>query len=276
MALGNVDGPQDEALVASLPVYLNGLLSTSAQLQMFQYPLYPRGRPLPVPTFAAQRGETVTSRWRPHANRVEMDIPLDLRDAVYDSEKGEALAEVRQRSASIPVSGSGDVHVKQEQPATESSARFDQMRLESSVVPNATEYMVGIMRNGELHLTPLHAILQLRPSMRHVDLLHQAEDGERRRERGAHVSDEEEHNAAVPQRDARRSSVIPLNVSVRNESGSRANYGQGAFRDAEAERWVDLQWIEEKTPAVEQVANNELLATSRAPLYCATKPQDFL
>ncbi|WFD05714.1 hypothetical protein MVES1_001047 [Malassezia vespertilionis] len=178
------------------------------------------------------------ARWRPHANRVEMDIPLDLRDAVYDSEKGEALAEVRQRSASIPVSGSGDVHVKQEQPATESSARFDQMRLESSVVPNATEYMVGIMRNGmcfdlltigELHLTPLHAILQLRPSMRHVDLLHQAEDGERRRERGAHVSDEEEHNAAVPQRDARRSSVIPLNVSVRNESGSRANYGQGAF-----------------------------------------------
>lgn len=262
---------EEDELVASLPVFLSHSLSDGAKLQLFQYPLYQRDRPLPVPASAAQRGQTVTSRWRPHTNRVEMELPLDMRASVYDGEKGAEYAEACERLGKIPVPGAAP-QVKQER--QDGPARFDSMRLESASVPNATEYLVGTMRDGELHLTPLHAVLQMRPSMQHVDLLGQVEENERRRERGAPVSDDE--GEAREAREARKaSSVIPLNVSVRTE-GRAARGTELTQRDAEAERWVDLRWMDADAPGAREIADDQLLARSRARLYCDASVADFL
>lgn len=148
----------------------------------------------------------------------------------------------------------------------------------------------GCSYAGEMHLTPLHSVLQLRPSMQHVDLRAQAEENERRRERGVPVSDDEDAAPAAAARDARRAGVIPLNVSVRNDGAAHGGYGQAvprlvqagshevlsAQRDAEAERWVDLQWVDEHTPEHRAWAHDQLVAKARAPLYSTTSARDFL
>lgn len=269
---------EDDAPVASLPVFISAAPSPSACFELFQYPLYARERSLPVPATAAQRGQHVTSRWRPHADRVEMEIPLDMREMVYNRERGAELAESCGSMGTIPTPG--ETRVKQEDRGTSAEMpRFDRMRLDSHVVPNATQYMVGTVRNGELHLTPLHAIQQLRPSMQHVDLLHQAEEHSRR----VPTSDDE---GPASETDTRRG-VVALNVSMRTtEMGGRTSLAprfsaQGApssaspnQRDADAERWVDLRFVDKSTMGPEE-ATEPLLARVREPLVCTSNVGDF-
>lgn len=267
------DMAQDEAAAAaaepvvSLPVYVSASVPPSSRLELFQYPLYARGRPLPVPATAAQRGQRVTSRWRPHANRVEMEIPLDMRETVYNHDRGMEWAENSASMGVIPTPG--EPIVKQEDRAMDAPSRFDRMRLESHAVPNATHYMVGTVRDGELHLVPLDAVLQLRPSMQHVDLMSQAEDQNRRM-----PTSDDEGDA----QDARRAHVVPLNVSMRTEAqartaltprfGAQASSGLATQRDAEAERWVDLRFSEAQ-------GADQLLAQQREPLACTTHIRDL-
>lgn len=202
----------DDEPAVSLPVRLAA--GPRARLELFQYPLYARGQPLPVPATAAQRGQRVTARWRPHADRIEVDLPLDMREAVYDQERGAEM-------------GAPLAAVKQESDAP--APRLDRIRLESALVPNATQYMVGTVADGALHLAPLHSVLQLRPSMQHIDAMQEAADAERRRD-----GDDDE----------RRGGVVALNVAVRADGAPDGADALAAERAAEAERWLDMHWTE--------------------------------
>ncbi|WFD26759.1 hypothetical protein MNAN1_001746 [Malassezia nana] len=256
----------DGAPAVSLPVYLSASVAPHARLELFQYPLYARGRPLPVPATAAQRGQTVTARWRPHSDRVEMELPIDMREAVYNQERGAMFGESSASMGRIGVPGAEAV--KQERGA-ETPLRFDCLRLESSMVPRTTQYMIGTMQNGELHLSPLHAVQQMRPSMQHVDCHAQAN------EQGRRVTASDDESDA--QRDGRRH-VVPLNVSLRPDAGG-ARAGRAAApgaptqRDAEAERWVDLRFADASR---DEQAQASLQARQRDTLVCTTPARDFL
>ena len=41
--------------------------------------------------------------------------------------------------------------------------------LRSEKVPPKTHYAIGVLRGGDLHLTPLKGVLQMRPSFAHID-----------------------------------------------------------------------------------------------------------
>lgn len=43
-----------------------------------------------------------------------------------------------------------------------------EVKLSSAVVPPKTNYAVGVLREKQLHLTPLHAICRMRPNLEHV------------------------------------------------------------------------------------------------------------
>lgn len=258
---------EETAPAVSLPVYLSASLPPNAQLELFQYPLYARGRPLPVPATASQRGQTVTARWRPHSDRVEMELPLDLRESVYNASRGAELAESCASMGRIGVPGAAAV--KQER-GTETLARFDSLRLESATVPRATQYMVGTVQHGELHLVPLHAVQQMRPSMQHIDCHAQANDQNRR----VSASDDE----SDAQREGRKH-VVPLSVSLRTEANApRPSTFSGTApaptqRDADAERWVDLRITDTSR---DEHALEVLQARSREPLVCTTPAREFL
>lgn len=153
------DQPADHSggqLLASLPVYYSASLPSSSTLQIFQYPTYPRGRPLPIPQIARERGVRPAMRARPRAKRVEVELPLDLRAPVYNAEKGEEYGQGA-AAAGGPI-GPGvpakpERRVKSEfggmmAEPTPSKARLERTRLESSLMPHQTQYMIGVIRDS--------------------------------------------------------------------------------------------------------------------------------
>lgn len=331
------DLPPDSELVASLPVYLSKSLLGDSSLHIFQYPIYPRDRPLPVPYSAAARGLKVSTRWRPRANRVEVELPLDVREEVYNTDRGvdfgagaEVLAQRQARAdaahggttsneASSSFSSRSRVKKEKEQEAQAQANRgpkkLEKIKLESSQVPNATEYMVGVIRDQALHLTRLKSIVQLRPSMNYLDAIDEAREAEKRRDRaalaGEIVSDEEDEEELIEmeapgqgssrskaKKDVKKPAAQTLSVALRTDpnaaqKGGGMGMGMGmgmgggsgseardqlmaAQREADAERWVDLEWRDERSLEAQQIFNAQLFAGSKTPLRCKTKPREYL
>ncbi|KAJ9479446.1 hypothetical protein PHBOTO_002923 [Pseudozyma hubeiensis] len=322
------DLPPDSELVASLPVYLSKSLLGDSSLHVFQYPIYPRDRPLPVPYSAAARGLKVSSRWRPRANRVEVELPLDVREEVYNTDRGtefgagaEVLAQKQARADAAhggsaattePVASGSRTRVKQEKDHEAQSNRgpkkLEKIKLESTQVPNATEYMVGVIRDQALHLTRLESIVQLRPSMNYLDALDEAREAEKRRERAALAgelgSDEEDEDELIEmeapgegssrskaKKDVKKPTAQTLSVALRADPNAKKPGGMmmggggtsetrdllmAAQREADAERWIDLDWREQGSHEAQQIFDAQLFAGAKTALTCKTRPRDYL
>lgn len=323
------DLPPDSELVASLPVYLSKSLLGDSSLHIFQYPIYPRDKPLPVPYSAAARGLKVSSRWRPRANRVEVELPLDVREEVYNADRGvefgagaEVLAQKQARAdaahggaaSNEPVASSSRSRIKQEKeheaPANRGPKKLEKIKLESTQVPNATEYMVGVIRDQALHLTRLESIVQLRPSMNYLDALDEAREAEKRRDRAALAgelgSDEEDEDELIEmeapgegssrksaKKDVKKPTAQTLSVALRTDPNAKKGGGMGmgmggggsseardllmaAQREADAERWIDLEWRDQRSHEAQQIFDAQLFAGSKTALTCKTKPRDYL
>lgn len=158
----------DHNLLASLPVYLSTSLPTTSSLQIFQYPNYNRNMPLPIPESARSRGLREAMRYRPKAKRVEMELPLDLRPTVYNLERGEEMAKGANVSGSIgqgtkPPPSTGGIKVKKEYEMEDTKStkgtgpkRLEKTRLESTLVPHQTKYMVGVIRDSEYYTNTMN------------------------------------------------------------------------------------------------------------------------
>ncbi|CEH14055.1 RNA Polymerase C (III) 37 kDa subunit [Ceraceosorus bombacis] len=284
---------RDPSLLASLPVYLSSSLPPSSRLSLFQYPTYPRGQPLPIPDSARSRGLSEAARWRPKANRVEVELPLDLRPVVYNMDKGQNMAMGAEhggtfgKDSSAGSSAMGDdqrrVKVKREKEDLPAKIkRLERTRLESSLVPNQTKYMVGVIRDGALHLTPLDSVLQLRPSMHYLDGL----DVQARKEAKADRGEEDDSgaeggggggasgkvNGSASAAAAKRSIV---NVTNRSGEDTKQNIMR-TQHEAEAESWIELAWKTEETSEAQKVFESQLFASTKTPLQCTTKMREFL
>lgn len=157
---------EDEEGVISIPVYLSrsSVYGSKQALTLFQYPNYPSGDSVPMPPSAAERNLSLAARWRPRANWVEVDVPLDTRPKVYNPEAGQVMG-ANATPSSAPKKGK----VKKEADSDDETVFFagastsipnrrgkllDKIRLQSLQVPNATRYFVGVMHQGMFQLTP--------------------------------------------------------------------------------------------------------------------------
>lgn len=151
---------EEEEGVTSIPVYLSRSSSYGSKqtLCLFQYPNYPAGAGVPMPPSAAERNLSLAARWRPRANWVEVDVPLDTRPRVYNTEAGQAMG----ANIAPPAAASKKSRVKSEHLSDDEDSFFmgassgrprgsklDKIRLQSSQVPNATRYFVGVMHDGK-------------------------------------------------------------------------------------------------------------------------------
>ncbi|UZJ55950.1 hypothetical protein CBS101457_005270 [Exobasidium rhododendri] len=294
--------PNDANLLASLPVYFSTSLPSTSSLQIFQYPTYSRDRPLPVPESARSRALKEGIRYRPKAKRVEVELPLDLRPDVYDLDLGEELAAGASAGGTIglPTMTKPKKEVKREYGTEDrhsqqlsSKKRLEKSRLESTLIPHQTQYMVGVIRDKALHLTPVDSILQLRPSMHYLDALDAIALQEKRRAQ-AEPGDETDEGSMTE--DGGKTSKIKekkkaqsLSVSVRGDQGGGPLGARGkggvtdsrdllmlADREAEGERWIDLDWKDETTDESKKTFDAQLFASSKTPLDCKTRPREFL
>lgn len=313
----------DPNLLASYPIYLSNSLPSTSETHLFQYPTYPRRQPLPVPSSSRQRGLQQAIRWRKNAGWVQVELPLDLRRSVYDEEKGGEMGRGASHLGSEIGSGGGDGGVagdldsdgdekiggkkrrkesstrrgkskaaaSPELNDTKTPKRLEKIRLESDLMPNMTKYCVGVMRDHALHLTQLDRIVQLRPSMHHLDGLDAIDKEEKRNAARLSAQTDDEESEAEKKPAGAKAPAQGFNVAVR-VAGGRDGAGGGGMTDrgdalmaaqhrAEAESWLDLQWRdlhggERDKQQVQEILSSQLFAGSKTRLTCATRAADYL
>ncbi|BFZ03510.1 hypothetical protein BsWGS_06549 [Bradybaena similaris] len=146
------DDVDEDPVIDEIDVFLSKSLAQN--LYLMQYPLRPVG--LDYGHF-----DNLSARIKPQQKRVEMELALDTCSKNYSSSKGEQISvnvdgNLPQHSADRVFSGSKmDKIVLTCPPSTKSFTNC--------------QYAVGLFKDGELHLTPVNAVVQMRPCFDYLD-----------------------------------------------------------------------------------------------------------
>ncbi|CAA0817293.1 SIN-like family protein [Striga hermonthica] len=125
------NGAEDE-VVREIDVYFAPSVDSKTRLYVLQYPLRPIWRPYELD----DRCEEV--RVKPGSTEVEIDLSVDVNSKNYDSEADPRVQMTKQTLTS------------------------------SWKPPRVSGYAVGVLTGNKLHLSPVQAVVQLRPSMQHL------------------------------------------------------------------------------------------------------------
>lgn len=142
----------EDEVIQEIPVFVSQTLAK--QLFIYQYPT----RPV---LSAAAENSVVKSCIKPQLQEVELEMSIDTRSANYDSGRGEQIAINADGFA-----GSGKTSDESFFP----SGKMDRMTWKSSrLLGDTNNYAVGVLNEGELHLTPLKGVVSLRPTFSYLD-----------------------------------------------------------------------------------------------------------
>ena len=142
-----------------IPVFFNRARAADQALCVLQYPLRPAERPYDI-----QHVDAV--RYKPKSGKLEIELPRN---------KGEAA------------------NPKNVDPEAAPNLRADRRVLISTETPVREGYCVAAMRDGALHLTPVDAAFQMRPSLAHLDA---ADDRRKQEDAGGGEKTRGEENRA--------------------------------------------------------------------------------
>ncbi|XP_039630518.1 DNA-directed RNA polymerase III subunit RPC5 [Polypterus senegalus] len=138
----------DDPVVQEIDVYL--AKSLAEKLYLFQYPVRPSMMTYDDVTH-------LSAKIKPKQQKVEIEMAMDTMNPNYCRSKGEQIA--------LNVDGTG-----MEEGNTYSTKLMDKQVFSSIQATTSTSrYAAAIFKKGELHVTPLHGILQLRPSFSYLD-----------------------------------------------------------------------------------------------------------
>ena len=143
---------EDDPVIKEVDVFLSKQLSD--YLYLFQFPVRPA-------SLAYDDVSHLTARIKPKQQRVEMEVSVNIHSPNYSKSKGEQIA--------LNVDGTN--LSSQAAPHMYTTNMMDKQIVSS--IPSAIapkRYVAGIFRDGELHLTPLKGILELRPSFSYLDI----------------------------------------------------------------------------------------------------------
>lgn len=150
----NVDTMENESdpVVKEIPVFLSKTLAD--KLFIFQYPVRPAREGYDNATF-------LKTSIKPENQEVLIEVAIDTQSVNYDHSKGEQIA----------INADGDSKTDQEDDEKAFDGNLmDKTILQSSrALPNCSNYAVGIFQDGELHVTPLKGVIQMRPQFNYLD-----------------------------------------------------------------------------------------------------------
>lgn len=139
---------EDDPIIQEIDVYL--AKSLSEKLFLFQYPIRPAAMTYNDMTH-------LSAKIKPKQQKVELEMAIDATNPNYCRSKGEQIA-LNVDGTSIDDSN------------TYSTKLMDKQTFSSiQAASNTARYAAAIFRKGELHVTPLRGILQLRPSFTYLD-----------------------------------------------------------------------------------------------------------
>ncbi|XP_074653463.1 DNA-directed RNA polymerase III subunit RPC5-like [Tubulanus polymorphus] len=144
----------DDPVEHEIDVYLSSSLAEN--LYLFQYPVRPASLPYDnVPRLAA--------RIKPIQQKVELELGINTQGPNYAKSKGEQIALNVDGSSSSGAGGGEDGAM------FESNVMDKQILISDPNVVSMKQYAVGLFKNGELHITPLHGLIQLKPGFTYLD-----------------------------------------------------------------------------------------------------------
>ncbi|KAA1468169.1 hypothetical protein DENSPDRAFT_814241 [Dentipellis sp. KUC8613] len=274
--------PEDR-LVSSLPIHYSNTLVPNVHIH--QFPLL--NRPLQVPPSAALSGKRIKARHKSGVKRLEIHVPVDTRPEVWNSEKSKELGAARVEDDKEKNQDSEPVKSREEDP------RLSEVRLQSEQLLPTGAYMLGILRDGHLHLHPISEVHQLRPTLTYLDTLTRKS----RRGRGAGSDsdsddgpppDPDEPAPAPPPKKEKKSTTEAKEVQVaarkNEEKGGLAIQGGLstvrrdmllAMRAEEDEAWEDLEYHDAEAGDSGE-AYEALFSREGQDLVCKTDVTEFL
>ncbi|GFR03931.1 DNA-directed RNA polymerase III subunit RPC5 [Trichonephila clavata] len=139
----------DDEVVHEVDVYLSKALSE--HLYLFHYPTRNN-------TAAFQDlTDCLSARIKPKQQKIELEFCIDVDSENYDTSRGEHIA--------YNVDGQNTT----EDHYFKSGIMDKNLLMGSRSLESNDNYAVGFMKNGELHITPLHSTIEMRPGFLHMD-----------------------------------------------------------------------------------------------------------
>lgn len=141
-------GDDDDPIIEEIDVYL--AKSLADKLYLFQYPVRPS-------TMTYDDVSHLSAKIKPKQQRVELEMAINTMSPNYCRSKGEQIA--------LNVDGT-----TYDETNTYSVKMMDKQTFSSiQATTNTSRYAAAVFRKGELHVTPLTGILQMRPSFSYLD-----------------------------------------------------------------------------------------------------------
>eukprot|EP01105_Mastigella_eilhardi_P017249 TRINITY_DN3966_c0_g3_i1.p1 TRINITY_DN3966_c0_g3~~TRINITY_DN3966_c0_g3_i1.p1 ORF type:complete len:337 (-),score=126.24 TRINITY_DN3966_c0_g3_i1:182-1192(-) len=231
--------PEEDYVVREIDVYMTNKLSNL--LCMLQYPTRPAWRPLDTSLL----------------NEVRLKPNLQKLEVEYAIKPGPTLNE-------------------------EGELQVNKFTMTSSSVPCLTNYAVGILRenkgwpsaeqqNDQLHLTPLHTILQMRPSLAYLD----EADTARRKE--MKEQDATEEGAEVEMHDEQPQALQVTFKKKETQKALQARKQSAAYlmKLEEEESWVKLKLFDNTAPE-NMAVFDKLVCTNDAAIRWNVSRRQYL
>ncbi|KAG0241243.1 DNA-directed RNA polymerase III subunit RPC5 [Actinomortierella wolfii] len=249
---------EGDELIKEIPVFLSQQLAK--YLYLFQYPV--RASQLPFDSISGPN----KARIKPNAQLIELEIPIDTKASQYSRQRGEELALGMNDK---PIKTAYDMELIDEE---EEKELLDKQILTSSLIPTATNYLAGVLRNDELHLTPIHGTVQLRPSFKYLDKI-----DEKQKQANRKVNDEadREHTARIQAEQEAKAKAVQVQVRSAADTEARRVGGPNKARLAEEENWTRLDYFNVETDESE-VIYDRMFATQIGELDCVTSVEEYL
>ncbi|KAG1826092.1 DNA-directed RNA polymerase III subunit Rpc5 [Suillus subaureus] len=245
-----------DELISVLPIHYSNSLSPNVHIH--QFPLL--SRPLQTPPAAAVSGKRIRARIKPITRRLEIHVPVDPRPEVWNGERSKELGAARQEDDREKNQDVGKMkQMEGEEP------RLIEARMRSELIPQEGAYMLGVVRNGQLHLQPISETHQFRPTLTYLDIMSRKS----RRSRGDAGSDEDSDDGPPPdpdepppiqttsKKEKKPLEVKEVQVSARKAADDKGNLQGGlsavrremllAIRAEEDEVWEDLDFCDGET-----------------------------
>ncbi|TNN03209.1 hypothetical protein fugu_000238 [Takifugu bimaculatus] len=141
-------GDEDDPIIEEIDVYL--AKSLADKLYLFQYPVRPS-------SMTYDDVNHLSAKIKPKQQRVELEMAIDATSPNYCRSKGEQIA--------LNVDGAA-----YDETSTYSTKMMDKQTFSSiQATTNTSRYAAAVFHKGELHITPLTGILQMRPSFSYLD-----------------------------------------------------------------------------------------------------------
>ncbi|XP_051925616.1 DNA-directed RNA polymerase III subunit RPC5 [Hippocampus zosterae] len=141
-------GDDDDPIIEEIDVYL--AKSLAEKLYLLQYPVRPS-------TMTYDNVSLLAAKIKPKQQRMELHVAMNTTSPNYCSSKGEQMA--------LNVDGMGN-----DENNTYSMKMMDHQIFSSTqATTNTSLYAAAVFRKGELHMTPLTGILQMRPNFAYLD-----------------------------------------------------------------------------------------------------------